>query len=98
VAEIDAEHNAVTVARREELGTASALLGEENWLTELPERFEGRVRLRYNSAEVPAEVQRLDRGGTRILFEKPQVVTPGQSAVVYDGERVLGGGILRKEG
>ncbi len=96
VAKVDAEHNAVVVARREELGVQKTVIGEENWLTDLPERFQGAVKLRYNSAEVGAEVVRQPEGKTELHFDEPQVVTPGQSAVVYDGDRVLGGGILLK--
>jgi tRNA-specific 2-thiouridylase len=97
VARVDAERNAVIVARKQELGVRSALIGEENWLTQVPARFTAGVRLRYNAGEVPVEAERREEGGTLLRFKTPQVVTPGQSAVLYDGDRVLGGGILRKE-
>jgi tRNA-specific 2-thiouridylase len=97
VAGVDPEGNAVYVARRGQLGTERAVIGEENWLAELPERFRAGVKLRYNTAEVPAEAERRGGEGTVLRFNEPQVVTPGQSAVLYDGERVLGGGILRRE-
>jgi tRNA-specific 2-thiouridylase len=96
VARVDAAQNAVYVARRNELGQERAMIGEENWLAELPPRFRAMVKLRYNSREVPVEVERLPEGGSLLHFDRPQLVTPGQSAVLYDGERLLGGGILRK--
>jgi len=60
----------------------------------LPARVQAQVR--YRQAAVPA---RLERTGTgfRLSFEEPQfAVTAGQSAVIYDGERLLGGGVISR--
>jgi tRNA-specific 2-thiouridylase len=52
------------------------------------------VRIRYGSQPVPAAL-RIDGGRAEVRFERPQrAVTPGQAAVFYDGERVLGGGTI----
>jgi tRNA-specific 2-thiouridylase len=52
------------------------------------------VKSRYRQSDAPARVV-LERGRVRIDFESPQwAVTPGQSAVVYDGEVCLGGGVI----
>jgi tRNA-uridine 2-sulfurtransferase len=58
--------------------------------------IEVRVKIRYNHLEAPAEV--LIASNTAIIrFKKPQfALTPGQSAVFYHGEKVLGGGIIDK--
>jgi tRNA-specific 2-thiouridylase len=52
------------------------------------------VKVRYRHAEAPALLHP-DEGGVIVEFEKPQrAVTPGQAAVFYDGEIVLGGGTI----
>jgi tRNA-uridine 2-sulfurtransferase len=55
--------------------------------------FEAEVRIRYRSEAAPAVVEALDDGSIRVEFRVPQhAVAPGQSAVVYRGEEMLGGG------
>lgn len=51
---------------------------------------------RYRSPVVPVRVQVLDRGRLRVQFERPRFApAPGQSVVLYDGEIVLGGGVIQ---
>lgn len=53
------------------------------------------VKIRYRSPRVPATLELLEDGRVRVLFAHPQrAVTPGQLAVFYESERVLGGGII----
>jgi tRNA-specific 2-thiouridylase len=55
------------------------------------------VRIRYRSPRVPATLKLLDDGRVCVLFAQPQrAVTPGQIAVFYEGERVLGGGVIER--
>ncbi|MHB9034723.1 MAG: aminomethyltransferase beta-barrel domain-containing protein, partial [Anaerolineae bacterium] len=55
------------------------------------------VRTRYRAAEQPAEVQILPDGRAQVVFSDPQPpAAPGQSAVLYQHARVLGGGIIRQ--
>ena len=50
------------------------------------------MRIRYQGEDAPAVVEP-DAGGFRVEFREPQrAVAPGQSAVVYRGDEVLGGG------
>ncbi|HMA08899.1 MAG TPA: aminomethyltransferase beta-barrel domain-containing protein, partial [Ramlibacter sp.] len=59
--------------------------------------FHADVKVRYTARPAPAEVRPLD-GGSRVLvrFEAPQRdITPGQAAVFYAGEAVVGGGVIR---
>lgn len=99
VLEIRPATREVVVGTREELSARRVEVGELNWLTEVPKVGSHlRVQLRYRAADVPA---RVGEAGDRVmleLLEDVAAVTPGQSAVFYDGERVLGGGrIVRAE-
>ncbi|MDD5016003.1 MAG: tRNA 2-thiouridine(34) synthase MnmA, partial [Atribacterota bacterium] len=53
------------------------------------------VKIRYNSKKSPANISSYSKDQLLIVFEKPQrAVTPGQSAVFYQGDVVVGGGII----
>jgi tRNA-specific 2-thiouridylase len=94
---VDAERAEVRV------GPAAALLEERleisdcNWLLNWQPGEEQRVevKLRYGAAPVPA-LLRLQEGGraTLQLMQAQRAITPGQAAVCYRGERLLGGGII----
>lgn len=57
------------------------------------------AKIRYAAKPAEARLEPSDRGLVSVLFEEPQrAPTPGQSVVFYDGERVLGGGIIRSDG
>jgi tRNA-specific 2-thiouridylase len=63
------------------------------------EKIAATVKIRYNHPGTPASVMPLEHGRARIRLHEPQrAVTPGQAAVIYDGDVVLGGGwICRTE-
>lgn len=55
------------------------------------------MKTRPRQKEQPATVYPIGKNEVRIVFDKPQrAITPGQAAVLYDGELVLGGGEIRK--
>ena len=55
------------------------------------------VKVRYRSPRVPATLELVDDKCVRVRFAQPQrAVTPGQIAVFYEGERVLGGGVIER--
>ena len=57
------------------------------------------MQSRYRQPEQPATVEQLGDDLLKITFEEPQrAVTPGQAAVLYDGDMVLGGGTILPEG
>ncbi len=67
-----------------------------NWLCATPTApFEATVRLRYRQEDQPARIEPLDATRLHLRTAEPQrAVTPGQSAVVYQGTRCLGGGVI----
>jgi tRNA-specific 2-thiouridylase len=69
-----------------------------NWISGEPpaESTRAGVKVRYTAQEAQAAVTQLDNSSrTRVRFDEPQRgVTPGQAAVFYDGDLVLGGGII----
>jgi tRNA-specific 2-thiouridylase len=83
----------VVVGSRDELYRDLVEVGEVNWLTEpAPEGGTVRAQLRYRAATVEATVEERGDGLVLALSEPRPAVTPGQSAVLFDGERLLGGG------
>jgi tRNA-specific 2-thiouridylase len=95
VLEIDAPANRVVVGPGELLARAAAIADRVSWVAGEPPSavpFEAEVRIRYRGDDVPAVVAPLG-DAVRIEFRTPQRgVAPGQSAVVYRGEELLGGG------
>ncbi|MCD6128100.1 hypothetical protein J7J35_00045, partial [Candidatus Bipolaricaulota bacterium] len=67
-----------------------------HWIAGEPpgKRFECQVQIRYRAPAARAQVA-LEGDKARVEFQEPQrAVTPGQAAVFYRGEEVLGGGII----
>lgn len=97
VVAIDSEKNTITLGTQEALFASGALLQNVNWIQ--GDKPSGQVRcaakVRYRQAEQPACVTPLDENSARLVFSKPQrAITPGQAAVFYDGDTVLGGGTI----
>jgi tRNA-specific 2-thiouridylase len=68
-----------------------------NWLAfdELKEPIKVNARIRYGAREGMGVVAPLDNGRVKVTFDNPQrAVTPGQSVVFYNGDQVVGGGII----
>jgi tRNA-specific 2-thiouridylase len=96
VARIEAQANRLVVARRDQALRAGFEVEGLNWFGPAPERpLECAVKLRYRGGEVPCAVEPGELPGRlRVALHRAQIVTPGQSAVFYRGELLLGGGVI----
>jgi tRNA-specific 2-thiouridylase len=94
----DSAANTVTLGLKEEAMVTSLLAADMNYIVcEKPEPdMKVLARTRYSQQEVPAKVIPLEGNRARIVFEKPQpFVAPGQSVVLYLGDYVMGGGVIK---
>ena len=91
---VDSARNEVIVGHREELYSSGLTASEMKWLIPLPTGLlAATCKIRYRHQPVACQVQPLPGGKAEVHFlEKEKSVTPGQSVVLYDGDRVLGGG------
>ena len=95
VYEKDLEHNRLVVGTEDELGADSMQVREINWIAGNPpaEHFEAEVKIRFKAVPALAQVEVQPDGSAMVHFAKPlRDITPGQLAVFYQGEKVLGGG------
>jgi tRNA-specific 2-thiouridylase len=100
VAGLDAPRRRVVVGPRAALAQAEITVATVNWLVTPPEpgqRLACEVKLRARETPQPAT---LAWDGARVVLRpaSPAVAAPGQAAVFYDGDRVLGGGFIRRAG
>jgi tRNA-uridine 2-sulfurtransferase len=93
---IDPELNVVTIGPEERLFGATLVAEGVNWLGGAPDApIRAGVKVRYRTAPALATVTPLPDRGARVDFDAPQrAITPGQAAVFYDGDEVLGGGAI----
>ena len=97
VLEKNADTNTVVVGTAEQLKCIAFCVSDLNWISIAPpERpVRANVRTRYHGAETPATITPLPDGTARIELDTPQrAVSPGQAAVFYDGDLVVGGGTI----
>lgn len=97
VIETDRASSTVVVGTREEAVRESMTLAQLNWIAfdEPADSFRSTVRIRHRHPPAPCVVSRKGDGRVEVLFSEPQAgVAPGQSAVFYDGDVVVGGGII----
>lgn len=93
---IDAKENKIILGESESTYSKEMFAGEVNYVTEdAPDIFEADVKIRYSAKAVPATVNKIDNTLIRVTFKEAQrAITPGQSAVMYNGDEVIGGGII----
>ncbi|MFA5090517.1 MAG: tRNA 2-thiouridine(34) synthase MnmA [Candidatus Omnitrophota bacterium] len=95
ITRIDAAANKITVGPRQEACKSAFLVKDINYICgPLKKKVALTVKIRYNHPDTPARVEPFD-GKVMVKFKRPQfAVTPGQSAVFYNKDIVVGGGII----
>lgn len=97
VCAIDPEHNTVTLGDHKDLFARQLRAGDFNWISgKVPEgSLRCKAKIRYRQQEQSATVRPIGEREVEIVFDEPQrAITKGQAAVLYDGDTVLGGGII----
>ena len=99
VVALDRAKNRLVVGEDAELRRSDCVVRDVNWIPfAAPERpIEAMVRIRNRHEPAAAEITALDANSARVCFREPQrAITPGQAAVFYRGDCVLGGGWIRR--
>ena len=97
VIDIDPETSRVIVGDAEDLITEEFEIDHALWHEQAGEPFEATVKIRYAHPGVAATVFPEPNGTARVRLHTPQrAVTPGQAAVCYRGDEVLGGGWIAR--
>ncbi len=93
----NAQANTLIVGPKAELGTPSLIAKRVNWVDGItPEApFKALVQIRYKAQARPATIIPTGAHSIKVEFDEPvRDATPGQAAVVYDGDRCIAGGII----
>ncbi len=96
---IDREKNLIIVGGEEEVYGDTFIVGSVNWIVprEMIPSHKTQVKIRYNHPGSEAIISPKGEGEWEVKFRSPQkAITPGQAAVFYDGETVLGGGWIKE--
>ena len=97
VVALDPLENTVIVGKKHDLQKSSMTIGDISWVAGsqpgLPHDFTTRIRYRHEGA--PATVTVAEHGHLHVRFQEPQAaITPGQFAVFYENDEVMGGGVI----
>lgn len=98
---IDAENNTVILGDENEVLSRTLIAGDLNFISIPAVDKEMRVnaKIRSTAKEAAAIIYPLEDGKVKVVFDSPQrAITPGQSVVFYDGDVVVGGGVIASSG
>ncbi|MDD5130021.1 MAG: tRNA 2-thiouridine(34) synthase MnmA [Candidatus Omnitrophica bacterium] len=97
VTQINSRNSRISLGSRQEVCKNEFVINQGHYLGKPPKKkIEIKVRIRYNHKEAPATVYP-GKNQQRVVFKQAQfAITPGQSAVFYDKDTVIGGGIIKK--
>jgi tRNA-specific 2-thiouridylase len=98
VVEIRPESRAVVIGPRSELLGRGVIAREVNWLVDAPAAgSDVEIQVRHRARPARGTLLRVSADEVEIALDEPvAAITPGQSLVMYDGERVLGGGVIER--
>ncbi len=93
----DIENNTIVLGRNSDLFATTLTATNINLIScdKITEPMRVKAKIRYNQNEQPATVEQIDENRIKVIFDEPQrAITKGQSVVLYDGDIVVGGGII----
>ncbi len=99
VIDIDSKNNRIVVGTSDELHHDTFIIEDTNWIAYKvpPDEFEATVKVRYTQRETNAIVNKITEDRYLIkLKHSGDAITPGQSAVIYDGDILIGGGFIKE--
>lgn len=95
VLKVDPETHEVWVGEEEHLFSGEMIIDDCHWL-ESPNEQDYRVKIRYSHSGALAKMEPVGEGKIKVVFhEKQRAITPGQAAVFYQGNRLIGGGWIQ---
>jgi len=97
VVRLDPERNAVVVGPDEAVWGGQLRVRDVNWIAfdQPPAQLRAKIKIRYRHKEQEATIKVTGRDTAHVRFDEPQrAITPGQAAVFYDGDTVIGGGTI----
>ena len=100
VVKLDAVMNRVIVGNRDAGGRTECTVARMNWVSiaKPSTPIQAEVKIRYRSKPALAQIVPIENSRIKIIFDEHQFgITPGQAAVLYSGDLVLGGGIIEME-
>lgn len=99
VIQLDACQNRVIVGHQKDLFSSSLIAGELNWVSipMLETKIRAQAKIRLHHMEKVCSISPYGSNQVKVDFDEPQMsVAPGQSIVVYDGDSVVGGGVIKE--
>lgn len=97
VLKIDADTKTVWIGEEKHLFASSLQMERTHWLQDFEEGETLNVKIRYQHRGSPGRVIKDKDGRARIEFDEPQrAITPGQAAVIYRGQALVGGGWIQQ--
>ena len=97
VVDIIPSKNAIVVGERGKLYKKEAMVMQMNFFKKMPDKFDCECKVRSTAKKVPCHVKIFENGKKSIVeFSREVLPVPGQLLAFYDGDRLLGGGIMVK--
>jgi len=100
VLEKNSQNNTLIVGPKDQLGKDQLMAENVNWIAGLPpiSPFTASIKIRYKAQDIPCLVNPVNGNKFQIKFENlVRDITPGQAAVLYNGDICLGGGIITNQ-
>lgn len=99
VTDVNSDNNTITVGNEKELYCSEFITGQINLISQenIVDPIKAHIKIRYNDAGHTGKIYPLENSKLKIVFDSPQKsVTPGQSAVFFSDNLVIGGGIIER--